>query len=142
MEATKQLLLQFNYFGLVQLQLIKNGIGKVRYEELRVRQKAQNIIYIQLLMFLSFLLLFYFNSKLKKYYVTYIFCPVPDGRPVVLKLNNNAKMALYRSPDYQTSFESMKFNVGFQDGGHLGHLNKRILTAFDLQVTLILPMKF
>ena len=36
-------------------------------------------------------------------------------------------MALYRSPDYQTSFESVdlsvqekNFNIDFQDGGHLG----------------------
>ena len=37
------------------------------------------------------------------------------------------KMALYRSPDYQTSskasnlsFQEKKFNIDFQDGGHLG----------------------
>ena len=37
------------------------------------------------------------------------------------------KLALYRSPDYQTNFESIglsvqekKFNIDFQDGGHLG----------------------
>ena len=39
---------------------------------------------------------------------------------------NRAKMALYCSTDYQTSFESTdlsvqekKFNIDFQDGGHL-----------------------
>ena len=38
-----------------------------------------------------------------------------------------AKMALYRSPDYQTSFKSIslsvqekKFNIDFQDGNHFG----------------------
>ena len=41
--------------------------------------------------------------------------------------NKRAKMALYRSPDYQTSFKSIglsvqekKFNIDFQDGGHPG----------------------
>ena len=41
--------------------------------------------------------------------------------------NKRAKMALYCSPDYQTSFESVglsvqekKFNIDFQDGSHLG----------------------
>ena len=35
-------------------------------------------------------------------------------------------MALYRSPDYQTTFKSTglsvqeKFNIDFQDSGHLG----------------------
>ena len=58
-------------------------------------------------------------------------------------------MALYRSPDYQTSFESVgisvqmkKFNIGFQDGGHLGFSIRKILATFDLQVTSILPIKF
>ena len=57
-------------------------------------------------------------------------------------------MALYRSHDYQTSFESIglsvqeKFNINFQDGGHLGFPIRMILATFDLQVTSILPMKF
>ena len=57
-------------------------------------------------------------------------------------------MALYRSPDYQTSFESTglsvqkKFNIDFQDGSHLGFPVRMILAIFDLQVTLILQMKF
>ena len=58
-------------------------------------------------------------------------------------------MALYRSSDYQTSFESIglsfqekKFNIDFQDDGHLGFPIRMILTTSDLQVTLILPMKF
>ena len=58
-------------------------------------------------------------------------------------------MALYRSPDYQTTFESIdlsvqekNFSVDFQDGGHLGFSTRMILTIFDLQVTSILPMKF
>ena len=58
-------------------------------------------------------------------------------------------MALYRSPDYQTTFESIglsvqekKFNIDFQDGDHLGFPNRMILATFDLQVTLILPMTF
>ena len=55
-------------------------------------------------------------------------------------------MALYHSPDYQTNFESVglsvqekKFNIDFQD---LGFPIRKILATFDLQVTLILPMKF
>ena len=58
-------------------------------------------------------------------------------------------MAQYCSPDYQTSFESIglssqekKFNIDFQDGNHLGFPIRMILATFDLQVTLILPMKF
>ena len=57
-------------------------------------------------------------------------------------------MALYRSPDNQTSFESIglsvqeKFNIDFQDGSHLGLPIRMILAIFDLQVTLILPIKF
>ena len=58
-------------------------------------------------------------------------------------------MALYRSPDYQTSFESVgllvqekKFNIDFHDGGHLGFRIRNILATFYLQVTSILPMKF
>ena len=46
-------------------------------------------------------------------------------------------MALYRSPDYQTSFESIgfsvqekKLNIDFQDGGHLGFPIRTILAAF------------
>ena len=56
-------------------------------------------------------------------------------------------MALYRSPDYQTSFESIllsvqEFNIECHDGGHLECPIRMILTTFDLQVTSILPMKF
>ena len=57
-------------------------------------------------------------------------------------------MALYHSPDYQTSFESIslsvqekKFNIDFQDGDHLGFPIRMILATFDLQVISILPMK-
>ena len=48
-----------------------------------------------------------------------------------------AKMALYCSSDYQTSFESVglwvqekKFNTDFQDGGHLGFPIRTILATF------------
>ena len=56
-------------------------------------------------------------------------------------------MVLYRSPDYQTSFESVgllvqKFNIDFQDVGQLGFPIGTILATLDLQVILILPMKF
>ena len=56
-------------------------------------------------------------------------------------------MALYRSPDYQTSFKSIGLlvqenNIDFQDGSHLGFPIRMNLATFDLQVTLILPMKF
>ena len=58
-------------------------------------------------------------------------------------------MALYHSPDYQTSFKSVglsvqekKFNIDFQDCGHLGFPIRMILATSDIQVTLILPMKF
>ena len=46
-------------------------------------------------------------------------------------------MALYRSSDYQTSFES----TDFQDGDPLGFPVRMVLATFDLQVTAILPMK-
>ena len=46
-------------------------------------------------------------------------------------------MALYRSSDYQTSFKSVglsvqekKFNIDFQDGGHLGFPVRIILAKF------------
>ena len=62
--------------------------------------------------------------------------------------NKRAKMALYRSPDYQTSFESIglllqmkKFNIDFQDGSHLGFPNRMTLATSDLQVTSILPFE-
>ena len=62
---------------------------------------------------------------------------------------NKTKKALYRSSDYQTSFESVgiwvqekKFNIDFQDGGHLGFPIRMILASFDLQVTSILPIDF
>ena len=48
-------------------------------------------------------------------------------------------MALYCSPDYQTSFESTdlsvqkkNFNTDFQDDGHLGFPIRMILATFDL----------
>ena len=57
-------------------------------------------------------------------------------------------MALFRSPDYQTNFQSIglsirekKFNIDFQHGGHLGFTIRMILAIFDLRVTSILPMK-
>ena len=63
--------------------------------------------------------------------------------------DKRAKMALYCSPDYQTRFELIglsvqetKFNIDVQDGGHLGCPIRMILSTFNLQVTLILPMKF
>ena len=55
-----------------------------------------------------------------------------------------AKMTLYRSPDYQTSYDSTdlsvqekNFNTDFQDGDHLGFPVRMILATFDLQVTSI-----
>ena len=57
-------------------------------------------------------------------------------------------MALYHSPDYQTSFKSIgllvqkKFKIDFQDGNHLGFPIRMILATFDLQVSSILPIKF
>ena len=46
-------------------------------------------------------------------------------------------MALYRLPDYQTSFRSIvlsvqekKFNIDFQDGGHIGFSIRTILAIF------------
>ena len=55
-------------------------------------------------------------------------------------------MALYCSPDYQTSFKSIglsfpkKFNTDYQDGSHLGFRIRITLATFDLRVTLTLPM--
>ena len=54
------------------------------------------------------------------------------------------------SPRYfQPSFESTglsvqgkKQNIDFQDGGQLGFQIRMILAIFDLQVTLMLPIKF
>ena len=60
-------------------------------------------------------------------------------------------MTLFHSTDYQTSFKSIgfsvqkKLNIILQDGGHGGHLGfpiRTFLAIFDLQVILILPMKF
>ena len=58
-------------------------------------------------------------------------------------------MALYLSPDYQTSFESVgisvrekKFNIDFQDGGHIGFPIRTNLAIFDLHVTQILLTMF
>ena len=63
--------------------------------------------------------------------------------------SKRAKMALYCSPGNQTSFESTdisvqekKFKIDFQDGGHLEFPIRMILATFDLQVTMILSMKF
>ena len=49
-------------------------------------------------------------------------------------------MALYCSPDYQTSLKSVglsvqekKFNIDFQDEGHLLFAIRMILTTFDLR---------
>ena len=54
-------------------------------------------------------------------------------------------MALYHSPDYQTSLSQLAFpffNIDFQDGGHLGFPIRTILATVVLQVTSILPMNF
>ena len=58
-------------------------------------------------------------------------------------------MALYRSPDYQTSgsiglsIQEKTFDIDFQEGGHLGFPIRTIyLATFDLQVTSIISMKF
>ena len=53
-------------------------------------------------------------------------------------------MALFRSPDNQTSYsvQEKKFNTDFQDGGHLGFPIRTILATSDLQITAILPIKF
>ena len=43
------------------------------------------------------------------------------------------------------SVQEKKLNIDFQDGGHGGHLGFRIrtiLALFDLQITLMLPIKF
>ena len=58
----------------------------------------------------------------------------------------------YRSPDYQTSFESVglsvqekKLYLDFQDGSYCGHLGfpvRMSLATFDPHVTSILQMKF
>ena len=61
-------------------------------------------------------------------------------------------MALYCLPDYHTSFETIGFLVqekklkidfhGGSHGGHFGFPIRMILATFDLQVTLIFPIKF
>ena len=38
--------------------------------------------------------------------------------------------------------QEKKFNIDFQDGGHLGFPIRTILATADLQVLLILPMNF
>ena len=54
---------------------------------------------------------------------------------------------LYHSPNDQISFESTgllvqeKFNIDFQGDSHFGFPVRMILSTFDLQITLILPMK-
>ena len=40
------------------------------------------------------------------------------------------------------SAQEKKFNIDFQDGGHLGFPIRTILATFELQITSILPMKF
>ena len=58
-------------------------------------------------------------------------------------------MALYRSPDYQTSFKSIglsvqekKFNIDFQDGGYLGFPIKIIFALLIYKSPwYVLPMK-
>ena len=89
-----------------------------------------------------------------------------SSAPSKLKSNQNAmlyipsgnydikrdKMVLYRSREYLTSFESIchsvqekQFKIRFKDGGYGGRLGFLIGTfsaTFDLQVTLILPIKF
>ena len=59
-----------------------------------------------------------------------------------------AKIDLFSSPDYQTSFESVglliqenKFNTDFQDGGHLGFSVRMTFTTF-VQNTSTLQMRF
>ena len=61
-------------------------------------------------------------------------------------LGQEGKMALYRSPDYQTILSQLallvqEFYIDFQDGCHLGFPIRTILTTFDLQVTSILPIR-
>ena len=99
-------------------------------------------VLIKLILFCS-----YVNSLINTL-VLFIETCFPDW-PSWLPLNKRAKVALYCSPDYQTSFESIdlsvqekNFSIDFQDGGHLGFPIRIILATFDLQVTLILPMKF
>ena len=68
------------------------------------------------------------------------------------KTDKRTKMAMYRSPGYQTSLKAIglsvqekKINIEFQDGYHRNHLGFPIeifLSIFDLQVTSILTMKF
>ena len=69
----------------------------------------------------------------------------------IIALNKRAKMDLYCSPDYQTfqvnwssgSREEVQYRFSkCSHGDHLGFPIKRLLAIFDLQVTLILPMKF
>ena len=57
-------------------------------------------------------------------------------------------MALYHSPDYQTSFKSIglsvqekEFNIDFPDGSHLGFPIRMNLATLDQQGTAILTMK-
>ena len=77
---------------------------------------------------------------------------VQTGSGFMLIKNMRAKMALYNSPEYQTSFnliglsvQENKFKIDLQDGscgGHLGFLIQMILAIFSLQITPILPTKF
>ena len=63
-------------------------------------------------------------------------------------MNKRAKMALYRSPDYQINWpfgSGKEVQTDFQDsshGSHLGFLIRSILAHFYLQATLMLPTKF
>ena len=58
--------------------------------------------------------------------------------------NKRAKMALYCSPDYQTSLSQLAFRFKRRSSILIFKMAtiRMILATFDLQVTLILPMKF
>ena len=69
-------------------------------------------------------------------YILCFWCYIRSEKKNQIK-DKRAKMALYRSPDYQTSFESIslsvqekKFNIDFQDGGHLGFPIRTFLFLF------------
>ena len=63
---------------------------------------------------------------------------ITDSMQISEFLIKRAKMVLYRSPDYQTfqviglSVQEEKFNVDFQDRGHLGFPMRMILASSDL----------
>ena len=70
----------------------------------------------------------------------------------LLELKQDGQDDLYRSPEYQTSFELVcflvpekKFEIDFPDGdcdSHLEILTGMILAIITLQITLILPTRF